>query len=86
MTLVLHNQQLDPRRWGHGDWSVESDGEALQRAPLFGRDFFARLFREFPDLQQGLIFLRWSGQPEDVYGVFDRSPSGFVVQIDPALE
>jgi hypothetical protein len=52
--------------------------------PAFARDFFARLFAEFPSLGGEAVFLRWSVQPDDIYAFFDRTP-GFVVQIDPLL-
>jgi hypothetical protein len=53
--------------------------------PAFARDFFARLFAEYPPLEGEAVYLRWSVQPDDVYAFFDRSP-GFAVQIDPHLE
>jgi hypothetical protein len=31
--------------------------------PPFGRDFFGRLFTEFPRLEEAALFLRWSSQP-----------------------
>jgi hypothetical protein len=52
--------------------------------PEFARDFFGRLRAECPVLPVA-VFLRWSVQPDDVYGFFDCSP-GFVVQVDPHLE
>jgi hypothetical protein len=83
---IIRNAKIDPRRTGDGDWTVESADEALLRAPDFGREFFKRLFRDFSQLRNTMIFLRWSVQSEDVYAICDKSPGGFMVQIDPALE
>ncbi len=86
MVPPFRDPHLDPRRWApEGDWSPEGHEEAADRMPGFARDFFGRLFAEFPCLQGQAVFLRWSTQPDDVYAFFDRSP-GFVVQIDPHLE
>lgn len=77
---------LDPRRWApHGEWTPEIATEAIARMPGFARDFFARLFIEFPHLRGEVVFLRWSEQPGDVYAFFDYPP-GFAIQIDPHLE
>jgi hypothetical protein len=61
-----------------------SSGTHLMRMG-FGRDFFARLFDEFPDLRSEAVFLRWSVQPDDVNAFFD-CPPGFMVSIDPISE
>jgi hypothetical protein len=77
----------DPRRWAtSGSWSVEPRADALARAPAFGARFFAEVFRLFPALEEGVAFLRWSIQPEDVYAVFESPGGGFGVQVDPHLE
>jgi hypothetical protein len=77
----------DPRRWATaGSWSVEPQAEALARAPAFGARFFAEVFRLFPALAGGVVFLRWSAQPDDVYAVFESPGGGFGVQVDPDLE
>lgn len=82
----FRHPHVDPRRWApHGEWIPEGEAEAAARMPGFARDFFARLFAEFPLLRGGVAFLRWSEQPEDVYAFFDRPP-GFTIQIDPHLE
>ena len=76
---------IDPRRQiGRGDWTVEGYKEAIDRTPGFGRDFFARLFAEFPSLKEEAVFLRWSEQPGDVYALFGRA-GGFYVLIDADL-
>ena len=75
----------DPRRTHLGQWTPEGRKEAADRMPTFAREFFGRLFAEYPDLERGAVFLHWSIQPEDVYAFFDRPP-GFAVQIDTALE
>ena len=86
MPPPFRDPYVDPARWApHGDWTPEGDRGATDRMPEFARDFFARLRDEFPSLRDGVVFLRWSVQPADVYAFFDRSP-GFVVQIDPHLE
>src|SRR5262245_56797056 len=86
MSSINQNRDVDPTRWLSGDWSTESADDALQRAPGFARDFFERLYGEFPGFQHDLVFLRCSGQPNDIYAVLDRSPGGLLVQIDPDLE
>ena len=85
MTPFRH-AHVDPRRWApHGEWVPEGEADAATRMPGFARDFFARLFDEFPALRGGVVFLRWSAQPDDVYAAFDRPP-GLAVLIDPHLE
>jgi hypothetical protein len=77
---------IDPRRrLGGGDWAAEGWKEAIDRSPEFGRDFFARLFAEFPSLKEEAVFLRRSEQPGDVYALFGRA-GGFYVLIDADLE
>lgn len=39
----------------------------------------------YPLEADALVFLRWQGQPDDVYAVYDADP-GFAVQIDPDLD
>ena len=76
---------IDPRRRApHGEWTPEGREEATARMPAFGREFFDRLFAEFPILEGEAAFLRWSEQPGDAYAFFDRVP-GIVVQVDPDL-
>ena len=77
----------DPREWGmSGSWTVESEQDALNRAPEFGRRFFDSVFAEFPTLAASTQFLRWSDQPEDVYAVFHLPAGGAGVQIDLVLD
>lgn len=86
MIPPFRNPHIDPCRWApHGEWTPEGEKEATDRLPAFARDFFGRLFAEFPSLEGEAVFLRWSVQPDDIYAFFDRSP-GFAVQIDPHLE
>lgn len=86
MIPTFEDPYIDPRRWTpHGDWTPEGREAAASRMPAFARDFFTRLFAEFPSLEGEAVFLRCSVQPDDVYAFFDGSP-GFVVQIDPHLE
>jgi hypothetical protein len=86
MVPPFKDTHIDPRLWApHGDWTPEGREEAAGRMPAFARDFFVRLFAEFPPHEGEAAFLRWSEQPDDVYAFFDRSP-GFAVQIDPDLE
>jgi hypothetical protein len=83
----FRDPHLDPRRWAPGgDWTPEGREEAAGRMPGFGRDYFVRLFAEMPSLREEAVFLRWSGQPDDVYAFFDLDAGGFCVQIDPDLE
>lgn len=82
----FRHPHLDPRRWApHGEWTPEAATAATGRMPGFARDFFARLFDEFPHLRGEVLFLRWSEQSDDVYAFFD-CPPGFTIQIDPHLE
>lgn len=86
MIPAFKDPYIDPRRWApHGEWATEGREEADDRMPAFARDFFGRLFAEFPPLAGDAVFLRWSVQPDDIYAFFDGSP-GFAVQIDPHLE
>jgi hypothetical protein len=79
--------EYDPRCWAtSGSWTVEPQDAALARAPAFGRRFFAEVFRQFPALVSGVVFLRWSEQPDDVYAAFDLPGAGFGVQVDSLLE
>jgi hypothetical protein len=66
-------------------WEAEGRKEALDRAPAFGRDFFARLFAEFPGLIDQALFVRSATQPDDVTAFFCSCECAFV-QIDPDLE
>ena len=84
MLPAFRDPSIDPRRTGRGQWAVEGRKEALDRTAGFGRDFFARLFAEFPSLEAEATFLRWSEQPGDVYALFGRA-GGFYVMIDPDL-
>jgi len=85
MLPSFRDPAIDPRRWApHGEWSPESQATASERLPAFARNFFHRLYNEFPDLATVTTYLRWSLQPGDVYAFFDLSP-GFVTQIDPDL-
>lgn len=81
-------EEHDPRcgRETRGQWWREPQDIALARAPAFSQRFFAEVFNEFPALATGVVFLRWSVQPSDLYAVFNLSSGGFVVQIDPFLE
>ena len=81
-------EEHDPRcgRETKGQWWIEPQDIALARAPAFSQHFFAELFKEFPPFATGVVFLRWSVQPSDLYAVFNLSSGGFVVQIDPFLE
>lgn len=65
---------------------VESRVEAEARAPEFGRRFLKSAGERFPGLQDGMMFLRWSTQPADVYAVYFWRGAGIGVQIDPDLE
>jgi RimJ/RimL family protein N-acetyltransferase len=77
----------DPRRrTTSGEWTTEARGEALARAPEFGRRFFAELFARYPHLSSATTFLRWSTQAEDVYAVVELPAGGFTMQVDAALE
>jgi hypothetical protein len=85
MIPAFRDPSIDPRRSGRGEWAVEGCKEALDRTPEFGREFFARLFAEFPSLEREAAFLRWSEQPGDVYALFGHA-GGFYVLIDADLE
>lgn len=83
MSIAAH----DPRCWGTtGTWSDERCEDAIARALPFGQRFFAELFKHRPELRSMGRFLRWSVQPDDVYGIFDRPGDGAGVQLDAALE
>jgi len=74
---------LDPKRWTEGEWAAEDRQTALAAAPGYAREFFARLFAEYPTIQDETHFRRWSVQPSDLYAFFDGSPRSFFIQIDP---
>lgn len=83
--VALQNSQIDPTRQNRGGWSIEPLETAMRRSPELGRTFFARLWELYPLTREALVFLRWEGQPLDVYAVYDRIEDGFGVQIDPEL-
>lgn len=68
------------------DWSNESLDVAMARNTSKGRTLFEKLWQDFPQIKEEIIFLKWSVQPDDVYAVRDVVSGGFVVQIDPALD
>ncbi len=83
VSSAAHN----PQRWGTtGMWSDERCEDASSRTPPFGQRFFAELFGHRPTLRSTGRYLRWSVQPDDVYGVFDWHGGGAGVQLDAALE
>ncbi len=83
--MLIRNTAVDPTRDGPGEWAAEAEASALARCPAIGREFFARLGDVHPEVRAALVFLRWRGQPDDVYAVHD-APDGFTVQVDPDMD
>lgn len=84
--IKFQNSHIDPTKHQPGAWSTEAAEMAIERSPELGCAFFTALWNRYPELRGKLDFLRWEGQPEDVYAVYDNTAHGFGVQIDPNLD